>query len=462
MTEPLLNVVSARAAELLVSSVWMGLALVACVALLLRCVPRLSAASRSRIWSAVLLLVVLLPLLLCFRGKAGSAAGSGEVHAGVAWSYLLAGAWAAFSLIRLVQLAASALRLREVARRAAPVAVDGALAEMLAQSERRVTLSVSGDVSRPSVAGFFRPQILLPVGLMEELSEAELEHVLLHELEHLRRRDDWTNLAQKFALALFPLHPATLWLDRRLCMERELACDDGVLRVTRARKAYAACLARLAEDSLVRRGLSLALGLLGPARSELSQRVHRILLAPAAVMGRMQAGAVTALVIAGVAGGSVVLAGSPRMISFGETPEAIAQTEAAMPTAMEPVRAAVDVAKPFRAVAARAVMPASTIQSASAPVTRRAHVVRTVALSRKPQGELRRVAMLEPPESVAMPQPVVVFTAWEQSVTMPRMTMAVMHDAQDFRDSQGIRITREAQPTYAAVPVRGGWLLIQL
>ena len=56
---------------------------------------------------------------------------------------------------------------------------------------------------------------------------------------------DSIHLLQKLGLALFPLHPALFWLDRRLCRERELACDDGVLRATQARKAYAACLARL-------------------------------------------------------------------------------------------------------------------------------------------------------------------------------------------------------------------------
>ena len=101
----------------------------------------------------------------------------------------------------------------------------------------------------------------------------------MHEMEHLRRADDWTNLLQKAGLVLFPLNPVLLWVERRLCAERELACDDRVLLSTGARKAYAICLTRLAEYSMFRRNLSLALGA-WERRSELVRRIHRILRRP--------------------------------------------------------------------------------------------------------------------------------------------------------------------------------------
>ena len=73
--------------------------------------------------------------------------------------------------------------------------------------------------------------------------------MVLHEAEHLRRRDDWINLVQKLCLVVFPLNPALAWMERRLCREREMACDEGVVRRTQAPRAYAACLASLAERS---------------------------------------------------------------------------------------------------------------------------------------------------------------------------------------------------------------------
>lgn len=47
------------------------------------------------------------------------------------------------------------------------------------------------------------PIILLPTAHLEQLSEAELEQVLQHELAHVARRDDWIKLAQRLAEAVF-------------------------------------------------------------------------------------------------------------------------------------------------------------------------------------------------------------------------------------------------------------------
>jgi hypothetical protein len=223
--------------------------------------------------------------------------------------------WLVLSLLRAVELLRSAIWLRGIARRAVPIQAAPGVAELLAGTPRAVTLCVSREVDRPSVVGFFTPRILVPQSLLARLSDGELAQIVLHELEHLRRRDDWTNLLQKLSLVLFPLNPVLLWIERRLCLERELACDDQVLRTTHARKAYAACLANLAEHSLVRRGVSLALGA-WERQSELVRRVHRILLNPDREMGRRQIGVAVGLMIFGLVGGVDVLAHSPRLVSF--------------------------------------------------------------------------------------------------------------------------------------------------
>ena len=139
-----------------------------------------------------------------------------------------------------------------------------------------VEVCTTTTLQRPSVIGFLKPRILVPDWLFGRLTQGELEQIMLHESEHLRRRDDWTNLAQKLCLVLFPLNPALVWIERRLCREREMACDDAVIRVTRAPRAYAACLASLAERGLERRVEALSLGA-WQRRPELVHRVHSIL-----------------------------------------------------------------------------------------------------------------------------------------------------------------------------------------
>ena len=90
-------------------------------------------------------------------------------------------------------------------------------------------------------------------------------------------RDDWINLLQKLSLVVVPLNPVLMWIERRLCLERELACDDDVLRLTKAPKAYATCLTNLAEHRLGRRAAGVCRWERGSRQSELVRRVQSIL-----------------------------------------------------------------------------------------------------------------------------------------------------------------------------------------
>jgi beta-lactamase regulating signal transducer with metallopeptidase domain len=282
--------------------------------------PPMSAALRSILWTGVLLVVTLLPFL---------PAGSAVVTAGHAatytlrfapmWSVAIASTWMLASLVRGAALVAASLRLRRIWRSAVPVDAEFLPAPNTLQTSagrvRHASLCLSTEVSRPSIIGFFSPRILIPAALYAKLSSTELDHIVLHEMEHLRRRDDWRNLVQKLALVIFPLNPALLWIDRRLAVERELACDESVLEATRSPKSYASCLVHLAEESVLGRHLSLALGA-WERRSELARRVRAILgyrLGESSRMrGRMPAAAlVTATLLMGAA-----LTRMPSFVSF--------------------------------------------------------------------------------------------------------------------------------------------------
>src|ERR1700733_4785686 len=286
---------AALAASHLFSSAWEGMVLAVCVFVVLRMFPGLSAAARSVIWLNVFLLLVLRNAIPYSRGHmlAGSLGRSASLQLDPVWSLVITGVWAMLSSYRALQLLVSAARLRGLSSRVTVISPPDALQGLLEIRNRRgrvvraVELATSGEVQRPSVIGFLRPRILIPPALLQRLSAVELEQVVVHEMEHLRRGDDWTNLLQKVALVLFPLNPALLWVERRLCAERELACDDSVLRSNRGRKAYAVCLTRLAEYSMLQRSLSLVLGA-WERQSELVRRVHRILGRPGKSRGRKQ------------------------------------------------------------------------------------------------------------------------------------------------------------------------------
>ena len=295
-----------------VTALWQGTVLVLGLAVCLRLARGISAADRFRMWAAgfaALLALPLVPLLSAFA--AGVHAASTPTAAARAWfeldrrwALVIAALWIAASVWRAADLVVHAIKLRRVWKDAAPVELKIAGAEVCATRH----------LDRPSVIGFFRPRILIPAWLMERLTPAELEQVVLHEGEHLRRRDDWTNLLQKLALVVFPLNPALMWIERRLCHEREMACDDAVVRATGKPRAYAACLTSLAERGLERRREALSLGA-WRQRPELVGRVHRLLkqgpkLNPAA------ARALLALVSGGLVFGSVEFARAPQLVTF--------------------------------------------------------------------------------------------------------------------------------------------------
>lgn len=113
-----------------------------------------------------------------------------------------------------------------------------------------VRLLESELVKVPLVAGFLKPIILMPLGLMANMPAGQVEAILLHELAHIRRRDFLVNLAQSFAETLFFFNPAVLWLSALLREEREHCCDDMAIAVTQSKTGYINALVSFQEYQL--------------------------------------------------------------------------------------------------------------------------------------------------------------------------------------------------------------------
>jgi beta-lactamase regulating signal transducer with metallopeptidase domain len=250
-----------------------------------------SSMTRFAVWFSTLLVIAGLPLL----SRAGSSLSASNVRLpeltlSSTWATGLFIAWAVISgglLIRLGFSLSHVYRLRRECREidcaSLASSAEAALAEVLRQFPRmrRVRLLVSNDVRVPTALGFVRPAVVLPAWALRELSPDELKVIVLHELAHLRRWDDWTNLTQKVVKALFFFHPAVWWIDSRLALEREIACDDIVLEQTANARTYAASLISVAEKLVAEkmrtaRALALAQSVLGRVR-QVSQRVAQIL-----------------------------------------------------------------------------------------------------------------------------------------------------------------------------------------
>lgn len=106
---------------------------------------------------------------------------------------------------------------------------------------------VSAEISEPGVWRLWRPVIVFPEGMAERLTDEELEAVVAHELIHVRRRDNLIGTVQMWLCCLLWFHPLIWLIDRRLTNERELICDQEVLKCTGAPQVYASSLWKVAK-----------------------------------------------------------------------------------------------------------------------------------------------------------------------------------------------------------------------
>jgi beta-lactamase regulating signal transducer with metallopeptidase domain len=320
--------ISTGPAELLIASIWQGLLLTAVAWAALRLASGLRASTRFTLWMIVFLLVALLPCFAIARGFFGAepslaspAPPTFSLHLNVAWALALEVVWAFASLFSLGRLFLSGRQMRALLRNSVPVpfhALDQELQLVVMRGGKRsVEIRLSDAVDAPSVIGFFRPAVVVPRSLWSELAPSDMKQIILHEMAHLDRGDDWTNLLQKLLRAISPLNPALVWAERHLCREREQACDDAVLDAAGNPRAYATCLTKLAENKLLRQVTSLAPGF-WQRHSELAGRVENILhrrrnLGPVFSRGLVAAGLVASL------SGVVALQRCPGLISFAAT-----------------------------------------------------------------------------------------------------------------------------------------------
>lgn len=195
------------------------------------------------------------------------------------------------ALLRLIVAYRGGQRLRRLATPAEQV--DPGLYERFRQQASRLGLpSVPGlgvlDDAVPKrllrigpvVIGVLRPMVLIPAAALTQMTPAQIEAVLAHELAHIRRHDPLFMLVQRAAETMLFFHPM-LWLISRLAsVEREHACDDLALRAGAKPADYADALLHLVrtQSSTARRSTLAAAALTmaqAPARV-LEQRLARL------------------------------------------------------------------------------------------------------------------------------------------------------------------------------------------
>ena len=197
---------------------------------------------------------------------------------------------------------------------------------------RKVELRISEGQRCPVVLGFVHPIILLPAALSAHMEEAR--QVLAHELAHVRRYDDWVNLAQHVAQALLFFHPAVWWIGKRLCLEREIACDDYVLLHGTPRRNYALTLTNVAGR--IRQQPPILAPGVSNSRSQLQQRISMILNTRRNSSPCLAKGSLTSVIAFAALIAVLALYSAPRLVFAGapppQSPSAPAVNSAAVST----------------------------------------------------------------------------------------------------------------------------------
>jgi hypothetical protein len=265
-------------------------------------------------------------------------------------------------------------------------------------------------------------------------------------MAHLCRFDDWTNLLQKVALVIFPLNPGLAWVERRLCWEREAACDECVVRATKAPREYALCLANLAGQRMDRRlaqkrNVALSLGA-WEERSELARRIYGIL-RMAESLSPAKARALMAALLLAIVGGSVKLGSSAQLVSFTPGWELAAEQQASA----VPVQDAALPKLRYRDVVFR-------VPTAANPALARPMTAKHLAVKKKKATPSRLTPVQAAPvlRQIGAPadriQSVIILSRWDSSSDQ-RGTVVLLN--------QVLRIS-----ALSAAQPQSGWFVVQL
>ena len=211
---------------------------------------------------------------------------------------------------------------------ASPQSLESLDEHMLSHLKERIGLRKNVHIRRspanvePALIGFWRPAVTIPDTLSAKLSKVELEAVILHELAHAKRLDNWTGAFAHVLTCIFWFYPLLWWMERRLYLERERACDEIVVRSGVASRDYADTILKVCRFHLAGR----APGVSAVSSSNLKKRMEVIM----SLSRNKQAPRIPRLVLAGLIGTMTIV---PVTIGFlwvrtakGQTANAANQT----------------------------------------------------------------------------------------------------------------------------------------
>jgi beta-lactamase regulating signal transducer with metallopeptidase domain len=251
------------------------------------------------------------PLPIPLRALGGGFRVNSAAIGGERWPAIVMVAWLLIALAFILRHAITRHRLVALSIRTAGSAQPREV-EALIRAQRRLRIRKSVDIARcalpeaPAVLRILRPLIVLPAAGCDDLSDDELESLLLHECAHIARHDNLIARIESIICALFWFHPL-IWVAQRITViERERACDEVAADSSEGREIFLAALTKFCHASIAPRlpGVSCM------ATAILKERMDHVMNYPtlkarALSTGRVAVAATAALILFTIASGMV-------------------------------------------------------------------------------------------------------------------------------------------------------------
>lgn len=116
---------------------------------------------------------------------------------------------------------------------------------------KKVTLWFSHAIKTPVTFGFFKPVILLPITLINNITTQQAELIILHELAHIKSKDYLLNWFLLIMETIYFFNPFIKIAAEKLKLEREKNCDIQVLNYQNNSIKYAETLYELAQNNIL-------------------------------------------------------------------------------------------------------------------------------------------------------------------------------------------------------------------
>ncbi len=167
---------------------------------------------------------------------------------------LLLGIWVLGIILMIIFVAKSKIQLYKLKQSALPL--QNRNVHKLYQSclkeigiKKNIPVYSTAFLKSPIIAGFFKPEIYLPIHILSDNNIAELRYMILHELQHYKHKDALVNSLMNLASVIYWFNPFVWYALKEMRNDREVACDTSVLHILSEKEYenYGSTLINLAE-----------------------------------------------------------------------------------------------------------------------------------------------------------------------------------------------------------------------